>query len=651
MPGIMSIKVNGNKAMFGVEGFRYVSLWSQAETWGVNGGLNPPPGLREDVLIPAGKRVVMDVLNLEIGVLTIEGTFIIDLPTAAMNLTANTIVVNKGMFIVGSTDVTTTPLAFPITILLTGTKIEGKTTKAIVCNSCGLYLHGNPRPSRWVQSTSADPTADTIAVPQTIDWAANEEILLGPNLHNYESFEVKQISSVGAPAAGLKDVTVQGNFAAPRVVTTGTANIPYQHGTEVALTSRFVSIIGTADATNPGFGPRIIINGPIAESNNRVIIKDVSMDRCGQAMNAEGCCIHFNNNGDLSGSVVEGVVASNTNHRMMTIVSGSHLVVNNNVGFNIAGHGIALGTGSEMFNTITNNLIVRTKSNPEIGGSDMMPAGIFVTNPQNTIEANVVAGSDAYGIAYFLAPSTTFDKTTCPEGIPLLSSKDNIVHSNKMAGLMIMNYAPRRNPCAPARNNSLPNPWSTNQPVQAEFINYAVYANPVGVSAQNIGQLKFTDFSFGDNNRTSLWLDKAGLSPSPVLVSGGKFIVKTLQNDAGIRHQLFKPPTDNGLVFDSCKHANFAALREWLDLSDVYKPVIFKTAFTYDPPGSAVAGQEYTLKWDMAKSNIVYDETGIVVNQLDAGSRTSGVLLPRLAHLEASTVCPFYSAGTALGWD
>lgn len=191
----------------------------------------------------------------------------------------------------------------------------------------------------------------------------------------------------------------------------------------------------------------------------------------------------------------------------------------------------------------------------------MTPAGIFVTNPQNIIEENVVGGSDAYGIAYFLAPSTTFDKNTCPEGIPLLSSKNNVVHSNKMAGLLIMNYAPRRNPCAAARNNTLPNPWATNPPVSADFVNYAVFANPVGVSAQNIGAVRFNNFLFGDNNRTSLWLDKASLAPGPVLVTGGNFIIKNLENDTSLRHQLARPPSDNGIVFDGCRHANFAPIR------------------------------------------------------------------------------------------
>lgn len=306
----------------------------------------------------------MDVPRLELGVLTIAGTLIIDSPAAPVNLTANTIIINNGSFIVGSPDVQSVPLGFPITILLTGKRVDGKATKAIVCNSCNLLIHGNPHQFRWVNSTHAAPTSNTISVPQDVDWTVSEEVVLGPNFHNYESFEVQTLSAIGAPAAGFKDLTIQGNFNGPRTVTTGTANIVYEHGTEIAVKSRSISILGAEDAADPNFGARIVINGPAAESNKRVVIKDIALDRCGQSMNAQGCCIHFNNNGDLSGSLVEGVVVSNTNHRMMTIAGGDHLIVHDNVGFNIAGHGIVLGTGGEMFNNITNNLIIRTKSNP-----------------------------------------------------------------------------------------------------------------------------------------------------------------------------------------------------------------------------------------------------------------------------------------------
>lgn len=93
---------------------------------------------------------------------------------------------------------------------------------------------------------------------------------------------------------------------------------------------------------DPTYGPRIIINGPVGEKNNRIIIRDIGMPRCGQSGVDNGYCIHFNNNGNLGESAVEGVVASDTNAPFLTISGGSFLKVYENVGYNISGSGIVL---------------------------------------------------------------------------------------------------------------------------------------------------------------------------------------------------------------------------------------------------------------------------------------------------------------------
>lgn len=206
---------------------------------------------------------------------------------------------------------------------------------------------------------------------------------------------------------------------------------------------------------------------------------------------------------------------------MLTISGGSYLNVNKNVGYNIAGHGIVLETGAEMDNMVTDNLVIRTKSNPEVGGSDMMPSGIYITNPHNVISGNVASGSDHAGISYSLTGTSTglsYDRNICPEGIPLLVSLNNVAHSNKQMGVHITNFAPRRNPCAPPKNNSLLDPWSVNPGTTAIFQGYTVFANPVGVTADIIGAVKFLNCLFADNNITSMAFDKASLTPNSIEV-------------------------------------------------------------------------------------------------------------------------------------
>lgn len=184
----------------------------------------------------------------------------------------------------------------------------------------------------------------------------------------------------------------------------GDPTIDYSHGPAVALVNRTVRIEASS-MDDPTFGPRIIINGPIAERDKRVIIRGVAMPRCGQAAVDNGHCIHFNNNGNLGESLVEGMVASDTNAPFLTISGGSFLKVNENIAYNITGSGIRLETGSEMYNNISRNLmmVVRNGSMQPSGAS---ATGIWISNAMNIVEKNSVSGSQGDGIVYYLQRAT-----------------------------------------------------------------------------------------------------------------------------------------------------------------------------------------------------------------------------------------------------
>lgn len=60
---------------------------------------------------------------------------------------------------------------------------------------------------------------------------------------------------------------------------------------------------------------------------------------------------------------------------------------------------------------------MRLKSNPQMGGTDVAPAGIWLSNPQNVLTNNIVAGSDSDGIVYNLSPTSIdsgYSSSICP---------------------------------------------------------------------------------------------------------------------------------------------------------------------------------------------------------------------------------------------
>lgn len=176
----------------------------------------------------------------------------------------------------------------------------------------------------------------------------------------------------------------------------------------------------------------------------------------------------------------------------------------------------------------------------------MLPSGILVCSPYNMIKGNIVSGSDYDGISYvmpFLSWQFGYDRSVCPEGLELLLSQDNMVHSCKRYGFRLQNYAPRVNPCALARNDSLADPFSANKPIQAVFSNFTISSTSVGVFVQDIGQVDFAGFTVGDSKSTAFWFDKVHRRKTPVTVSSSAVIVTNLNTSA----QLVVPPT-NGLI-------------------------------------------------------------------------------------------------------
>lgn len=142
-----------------------------------------------------------------------------------------------------------------------------------------------------------------------------------------------------------------------------------------------------------------------------------------------------------------------------------------------------------MYNNITKNLLMVVRNGSQLP-SGSLAAGIWISNPLNTVERNSVSGSQGDGIVYYLESVTMgvgYQRAYCPEGMPLLSFNDNTAHSNGRYGLYINNYAPRTNPCGTGYDNSLSDPWAVNPPIKAAFRGIVSYANQIGLFADNIG--------------------------------------------------------------------------------------------------------------------------------------------------------------------
>ena len=273
-----------------------------------------------------------------------------------------------------------------------------------------------------------------IKVATAVDWVAGEEIVITSSSYEHSEAERRTIASI---SNNKKEITLTKPLKYRH--SSGYETFGSQAGaftTEVGLLTRNIKIQGDSTSTASKYGAHVMMFG----SNNDGLvsrIEYVEFSNCGQQKTLKSC-ISFNRNSDLSKSIVRGNSIHNSHARAVALKSSSYLTIEDNVAYQITGHGIFLETGLETNNVIRNNLIISTLKVNTLFESDVYPASFYITHPTNTLEDNRAAGSDGHGIYYnFGYPANRPSIDTIP-----ITSKNNVVHSNQRAGLRIYRTLP-----------------------------------------------------------------------------------------------------------------------------------------------------------------------------------------------------------------
>jgi len=149
--------------------------------------------------------------------------------------------------------------------------------------------------------------------------------------------------------------------------------------------------------------------------------------------------IHYHMIGNVAGSYVKNCSVHESFNRGTTIHGVHYLHIKNNVYYRHLGHGIFWEDSIESNNLVENNLVMRTMKSTSLLESDLMPACMWITRPNNTIRNNVVVGSDSFGYWYDLPdkPSGPSEiEGICPVGEKFGIFEKNVSHSNHL-GLRI----------------------------------------------------------------------------------------------------------------------------------------------------------------------------------------------------------------------
>jgi hypothetical protein len=415
--------------------------WSDAGTWS---GVKPVAG--QDITIPHNWELVLDEDTPALGGITLEGT--LRFANANLTLSAAWIMVH-GTLRIGSE---ASPFAHQATINITGAdtsvSVMGMGNRGIMVMGGALELHGTPPAIPWTKlNEHAPPGTTTFTLAQNTGWTAGSRIVIGPTDYytNYvntgnavwltQAFTLAQVSgnqvttqeaSTGYRWGRLQYATTTGMSLTPGtppekpIADNDTMITPLvlDERAPVGNLTRNIVIQAPDDALwqQLGFGVHIMIMGSGAQAH----VDGVEIRRGGQRRRLARYPFHWHmlsysgtqTLADATGQYFRNSVVHESANRGLVIHGTNGVTVQNNVFYNITGHGIFFEDGVERRNTIDGNLVLRVRA-PATGQQLKMhetgeqgPSGMWISNPDNIIINNHVADARGHGfwLAYPLQP-------------------------------------------------------------------------------------------------------------------------------------------------------------------------------------------------------------------------------------------------------
>ncbi len=423
------------------------------------------PAAGEPVLIPVGAQVILDVDPPPLAGLTIEGELLFD-DKRDVQLSVDWIFL-RGSLRAGSAE---SPFTHQAVITFKADDpeetINTMGTRGLMVMGGRLHLFGTAPDVVWTTlGGHAEAGAETLQLAASVNWSTGDEIVIAPtDFYGEAETERLQITAVSGAEVGISPPLSDFHWGRLQYATptglsledTGRITPPLEdtptvldERAEVASLTRNIIIQGADDALwrDQGFGAHVMFMGLSSE----VQIDGVAFRRMGQRGHKARYPIHWhlqsypqNMDAGDAGDVVRRSTISQSRNRCIVIHGTNGVTLQDNVCFDIEGHGIFLEDAVERRNVIEGNIVLRVR-NPAAplqahegrvfqGGS----SGFWLTNPDNTIRGNVVA--DAEGVGFWLAyPRTPLGPS---RGVPLIPDHmafgifdSNTAHSNNELGL------------------------------------------------------------------------------------------------------------------------------------------------------------------------------------------------------------------------
>ncbi len=451
------------------DSFESMQLWSNPTSWASN--IVPVNG--DDVLIPVGQQIHLDVDTANLAGLTINGALIF--LEQDLTLSSDMITVNGSLQIGNESQ----PFTNKAIINLTGSNNNGNPLSRGLIITGTLELHGQTPSSTWNKISQHIQIGDQqIQILDATNWSVGDNIVIAPtDFYGVSESEMYQIAAVNGNQLSLTTAVTDFHWGLLQYATNsgmslidtdpvippaneGFTPVQLDERAEVANLTRNIVIQGVNDSLwqNEGFGAHVMV----MDLNATVHIDGVEFNRVGQAGILARYPMHWHRLSydelgaeiaDVNNQYLRNSSIHDSANRCITIHATNGVLLQNNTCFDVLGHAIFLEDAVERRNVISGNLVLKVRfptvenalklhdlnvQNGLVTGS----SGLWASNPDNTIINNTFA--DAQGFGMWLAfPASPVGPSS---NVPVLPFRmafgnfdGNTVHSNGLRGVMFDN--------------------------------------------------------------------------------------------------------------------------------------------------------------------------------------------------------------------
>lgn len=413
--------------------------WSDPGTWG--GRL---PGAGTMVRIPAGIEVGLDLSPPALGRVDVDGT--LRFTPGERTFEATTILVG-GALEVGTEQ---TPFVGSATIMLAGDTrsdpAHGMGDKVLGVHGTGrIDLHGTPRVA-WVKlGDNAEAGTSRLRLSRAVDWRAGDRIVVTATGWDARESEEVTVAEVQGADVLLSTPLRFRHFGRLQTV----AGVALDERAEVGLLSHNVHVTSR-------FGSDSLLGGHVIFTDDaRVRVSDVEFSRLGQPGRLGRYSVHWHLMGEAPGTYVR---RSSVHHGLQRgiIVHGTHRAsVEENVVFDVRGHGVYVEDGSEQGTVIRGNLAALARKvrrehiiegNADANrhdGRDARASNYWFATANSQVVGNVAAGSEhGFGFWYDLSTGNGHHPRNGQNSHVMGEFRANVAHSQSVDAGTALDYHP-----------------------------------------------------------------------------------------------------------------------------------------------------------------------------------------------------------------